>query len=57
MSINNAKFRKIVKPGDELRLEIEVTKLKTKTGQMHGRAFVESNLVAETDLMFALSHE
>ena len=57
MSINNAKFRKIVKPGDELRLEIEVTKLKTKTGQMHGRAFVESNLVAETDLMFALSDE
>ena len=57
MSINNAKFRKIVKPGDELRLEIEVTKLKTKTGQMHGRAFVEGNLVAETDLMFALSDE
>jgi len=57
MSINNAKFRKIVKPGDELRLEIEVTKLKTKTGQMHGRAFVENNLVAETDLMFALSDE
>ena len=57
MSINNAKFRKIVKPGDELRLEIEVTKLKTKTGQMHGKAFVENNLVAETDLMFALSDE
>ncbi len=57
MSINNAKFRKIVKPGDELRLEIEVTKLKTKTGQMHGKGFVEGNLVVETDLMFALGSE
>jgi len=53
MSINNAKFRQIVKPGDQLRLEIEVTRYKTRTGQMHGQAYVEDRLVAEADLMFA----
>jgi len=54
MSINNAKFRQMVKPGDELRLQIEVTKFKTKTGQVCGRAFIEDKLVAEADLVFVL---
>lgn len=55
MSINNAKFRRVVKPGDQLRLEIEVTRFKTKTGQIHARALVEDRLAAEADLLFALS--
>jgi len=54
MSINNAKFRRMVKPGDQLRLEIDVIRFKTKTGQIHGKAFVEDKLAAEADLMFAL---
>jgi UDP-3-O-[3-hydroxymyristoyl] N-acetylglucosamine deacetylase/3-hydroxyacyl-[acyl-carrier-protein] dehydratase len=55
MSINNAKFRKVVKPGDQLRFEIEVTKFKTRIGQIHANAFVGNDLVAEADLMFALT--
>ncbi|UCH12531.1 MAG: UDP-3-O-[3-hydroxymyristoyl] N-acetylglucosamine deacetylase [Candidatus Omnitrophota bacterium] len=54
MSINNAKFRKIVTPGDKLRLEIEVVRFKTRTGQVRGKAFVDGNIVCEADLMFSL---
>jgi len=54
MSINNAKFRKVVKPGDKLYLNVEVTRFKTKTGQVHGKAFVNGAVVAQADLMFAL---
>ncbi|NQT90655.1 MAG: bifunctional UDP-3-O-[3-hydroxymyristoyl] N-acetylglucosamine deacetylase/3-hydroxyacyl-ACP dehydratase [Candidatus Omnitrophica bacterium] len=54
MAINNAKFRRVVKPGDQLRLEIEVTRFKTKTGQIHACAYVEDKLAAEADLMFVL---
>jgi UDP-3-O-[3-hydroxymyristoyl] N-acetylglucosamine deacetylase/3-hydroxyacyl-[acyl-carrier-protein] dehydratase len=57
MSMNNVKFRRVVKPGDQLKLEIEVTRYKTKTGQVHGRAYVEDKLAAEADLMFALGNE
>jgi UDP-3-O-[3-hydroxymyristoyl] N-acetylglucosamine deacetylase / 3-hydroxyacyl-[acyl-carrier-protein] dehydratase len=57
MLINNAKFRRIVRPGDELRLEVEVVKYKTRTGQVHGRAFVEDSLAAEADLNFAFGAE
>lgn len=55
MSISNAKFRKPVVPGDQLILEIEAGRLKSRTGQVHGRALVDGKLVAEADLMFALS--
>ncbi|PJC48222.1 MAG: 3-hydroxyacyl-[acyl-carrier-protein] dehydratase FabZ, partial [Candidatus Omnitrophica bacterium CG_4_9_14_0_2_um_filter_42_8] len=41
-------------PGDQLRLEVEVMKLKSRTGQVHTRALVDGAVVAEADLMFAL---
>ncbi len=55
MSINNAKFRKPVVPGDQLVFEIIAGKIKTKTGIVHGTALVEGKIVAEADLMFALT--
>jgi len=54
MSIDNAKFRKPVVPGDQLILELEAVKIKSRTGLVHGRALVDSKVVAEADLMFAL---
>ena len=54
MSMNNVKFRKPVVPGDQLRLEVEVVKLKEKTGMVHAKALVEGKVVAEADLMFSI---
>lgn len=54
MSMDKAKFRKTVVPGDQLRLEVEVIKLKSKTGQVHTKALVDGQIVSEADLMFAL---
>ncbi len=54
MAINNVKFRKPVIPGDQLILEVEAVKVKSKTGQVRGRALVDGKVVAEADLMFAL---
>lgn len=54
LSADNIKFRKTVLPGDQLVLDVTAGKIKTKTGQVHGKAFVEGKLVAEADLMFAL---
>lgn len=54
MIINNVKFRKAVTPGDKLRLEVEVTRLRTRTGQVYGKASVDGNLVCEADFMFSL---
>jgi 3-hydroxyacyl-[acyl-carrier-protein] dehydratase len=54
MSIASAKFRRPVFPGDQLVFEVEAGRIKSKTGQVFGRALVEGKVVAEAELMFAL---
>lgn len=55
MAANNVKFRKTVIPGDQLRIEVEVGRIKSKTGQVRTKAYVEGKVVAEAELMFALA--
>ncbi|MBN1405646.1 MAG: UDP-3-O-[3-hydroxymyristoyl] N-acetylglucosamine deacetylase [Candidatus Omnitrophica bacterium] len=54
MCIDNAKFRRAIIPGDKIKFEVEVTRYRTKTGQIHGKAYVDESLVCEADLMFSL---
>ena len=51
MSIDNVKFRKAISPGDQLILEVEVIKLKSKVGQLQGRTFVDGKLTTEASFM------
>ena len=50
MSIDNAKFRSPVTPGDKLEYKVSVIKNRGKIWVLHGEAFVENKLVAEADL-------
>ena len=52
--IDNCRFRQPVRPGDTLRLEIEVTSFRPPVGKAHGRALVDGTLTCEADLTFAL---
>ncbi len=54
MGIDKGKFRQRVVPGDQLRLEVKVIRLRKNTGQVYTRALVEEKIVAEANLMFAL---
>ena len=54
VAMDNVKFRRTVLPGDVLLLEAEVLRIRSKTGQMRTRAYVDGRAVAEADLMFAL---
>lgn len=54
LSIDNVKFRKPVVPGDQLVLEVEAIKVKSKTAQVSGRALVGGKVVAEADFVCAL---
>ena len=51
MAIDNARFRKPVIPGDQLRFELEMQSFRRKTCKMSGKAYVEEKLVAEADFM------
>lgn len=54
MSIDNAKFRRPVTPGDQLVLELKMKTRKTKVCAMSGKAFVDGVLVAEADMLASI---
>ena len=54
MSIDKAKFRKPVKPGDVLELRAEIIKDAGKRGKVKGEAYVDGKLVAEAEFMFVI---
>lgn len=54
MSLDFAKFRHPVVPGDELRMEVKVIKKRARTGQCSGRAYVKEKLVCEAEVKFAV---
>jgi 3-hydroxyacyl-[acyl-carrier-protein] dehydratase len=55
-AVNNAKFRKPVVPGDQLRLEVELLRLKKRFCHMTGKAYVEEDVVAEVEVLASLMY-
>ncbi len=49
-SLDNVKFRKPVKPGDQLRFELDVVQVRGPLCKMHGVARVEGEVVCEADM-------
>lgn len=54
MGINDAKFRKPVRPGDQLRFELTLLRLKSRICKMEGKAYVDGDLVAEAELLSSI---
>lgn len=52
-SIDNARFKRPVVPGDQLILEIEYVKERRGVSVFHAKATVDGNLACEADLMCA----
>jgi len=53
--IENAKFRRPVLPGDQLRIEMELRARRSNFGKMQGRATVDGKLVTEAEVQFAIA--
>lgn len=53
-ALNNVKFRAKVIPGDTLRLEVEIVKLKKIAGIGKGIAYVGNKKVAEAEFTFMI---
>lgn len=52
--IDKARFRRQVVPGDTLRIEVEVTRLRGRVGKSKAKAEVNGEIAAEAELMFAI---
>jgi 3-hydroxyacyl-[acyl-carrier-protein] dehydratase len=55
MGIDKVRFRQPVVPGDQLRLAVEILRSGKKFWKMQGQAFVNDTLVAEGEMMAAVS--
>ena len=54
--VNGAKFRRNVFPGDRLQLEVTLGRVRSRLAKAHARASVDSQTVAEAELLLAIEH-
>ena len=52
--INKARFRRPVHPGDQLRMTLEVVKLRSRTCLMRGVAEVDGEVAAQAEILSAM---
>jgi 3-hydroxyacyl-[acyl-carrier-protein] dehydratase len=50
MSVDKLKFRRPVVPGDQLRLEVKLTRMRGNIASLEGKAYVDDVLVAEAEM-------
>ncbi|MFI4968674.1 MAG: 3-hydroxyacyl-ACP dehydratase FabZ [Lysobacterales bacterium] len=53
VKVDNARFNRVVVPGDQLRLEVEHKRTMRNMSQFLGRAFVGDQLAAEAEMLCA----
>ncbi len=51
--IDNARFRRVVEPGDQLRLEVKVLRAKREVWKLEGTAYVGDELACSAEFMSA----
>ena len=54
LSLDNVKFRRTVVPGDQLVLQLEAEKVRSRTAVVHGVALVGGEVVCEADMTYML---
>lgn len=52
--IDKAKFRKPIVPGDQIRIEVDILKLKNRICQIRGKAMIEGEVAAEGEILAAV---
>jgi len=54
LSMDNVKFRRTVVPGDQLMIEVEASRVRARTAQVHARAIVGGEVACEADIAYML---
>lgn len=52
--VDKCRFKRQVKPGDQLKLEVEIIRLKGPIGKGKARATVDGEVACEAEIMFAI---
>src|SRR5699024_6058511 len=52
--VDKCRYKRQVKPGDQLKLEVEITRMKGPIGKGKGIATVDGEVACEAEIMFAI---
>ncbi len=55
VAINDAKFRRILRPGDQMVMEMIIDRFKLSTVKVHGVTRVDQQVACEAEMMFRLA--
>ncbi len=53
--IDKARFKKIVRPGDTLKIEVEISDFRRNIGKASGKATIDGQLACSAEAMFAVA--
>jgi len=57
MAVDKARFRRMIVPGDQMRIEVEITNARARVLRLQGRVLVDNLLAAEAELLFMVTEE
>lgn len=57
LGIDKARFRRVVEPGDQLRVEVEFLKVRTQTARFKARILVDGEVASEAELLCMITDE
>jgi len=55
LTIDKAKFRRVVQPGDQMRIEIELTQKRAMSARFNGKVLVDGEVASQAQLMCMLT--
>jgi beta-hydroxyacyl-ACP dehydratase FabZ len=57
LAVDKARFRRVCVPGDQLRIEVKLVRLRLGMVRMHGRVLCGDEVASEADLMFGYARD
>ncbi len=54
LGVDKCRFRKLVRPGDQLVIEVNVLRLRSRVGKMASKTLVDGEVAAEAEITFSL---
>jgi beta-hydroxyacyl-ACP dehydratase FabZ len=57
LTIDKAKFRKVIKPGDQMRIEVEIITIRSKAVKFQAKVMVDGVLASEAEMMCMLTDQ
>jgi len=57
MGIDNARFRKVIRPGDQMVIEVELVTLRSRVARFKAKVMVDGALASEAEMLCMLTEQ